>query len=151
MKIRKFKIEDSKEVSRLILNIFKKDNSKGISKEGIDFFIKNHTPQHIKETWPQTYALVVSDNNTIIAVARAKQNGWNTHYFVDKNYRHLGIAKRLDKIMETYHRKIRTKTIKLNSSPYALEFYKKQRYKKRGRKKHYHDIPMYYMEKVLNS
>ncbi len=150
MKIRRFRREDSEDASKLILQIFKEDNSVGVSQEGIGFFRKNHTPKHIMEAWPQTYVLIVENKNKIIAVARAKKDGWNTHLFVDRKYRKRGIAVQLDEMMEKWHREIGTRLIKLNSSPYALSFYEKRDYKKKGEMSYYQDIPIYYLEKELS-
>jgi|APSaa5957512622_1039677.scaffolds.fasta_scaffold26919_2 GNAT superfamily N-acetyltransferase len=93
--IKEFRTSDSKAVSELISSIFGEDNSEGVSDEGRIFFENNHSPEQIEKTWKETYCLVAMDDGKIIAVARGKENRWNTHLFVDKKYRGKGLAKEL--------------------------------------------------------
>lgn len=149
LKIRSFKKKDAKEVSHLIIRIFKAIN-RDVSKEGLKFFLNIHSPEHILKNWPDTYVLVVEDKRKIIAVARAKENGWNTHLFVDKKYRGKGLARELEKRREEWHKKKGNKIIKINSSPFSLAHHKKLGYKQIGRKKSYKGIPIYPMKKTLD-
>ena len=151
VKIRKFKKSDSKEISNLILKIFKEDNLEDVSKKGLRFFTEMHSPENISKTWVGTYVLVGEDLGKIVAVARAKPNGWNTHLFVDKKYRSKGIAGRLDKMREDYHRKIGNREIKINSSPFSLEHHRRLGYSLSGEKSFYHGIPIIPMIKILGN
>ena len=150
IKIRRFKKRDAKEVSNFIIKIFEDDNLKGVSKEGLKFFLKTHSPGQILKKWPDTYVVVAEDKGKIIAVARAKKNSWNTHLFVDKKYRGKSIAKKLERRRELWHKRLGNKIIKINSSPFSLKHHKKMGYKQTGNKKLHHGIPFYPMEKYLN-
>jgi len=151
IKIRRFKKRDSKEVSKFLIKIFNEDNSKEVSPEGLNFFLATHSPENIGKNWPKTYVLVVEDKGKIIAIARAKKNGWNTHLFVHKKYRGKGLARELEKRRDKWHKSIGNRSIQINSSPYSLEHHKKLGYKQTGKKKFYHEIPIIPMKKFLEN
>ena len=150
IRIRKFRVSDSEKVSQLILKIFYEDNLKDVSEEGKDFFQNSHTPEHIKENWRNTYSIIAEENRKIVGIARGKKDGWNTHLFVDGKYRNRRIAIRLLRKIEEWQKRVGNNIVYLNSSPFALKFYERQDYKRKGRKKNYHGIPLYYMEKEIN-
>ena len=146
---RRFKKKDSKEVSSLISKIFREFNAKDLLKGSIQFFIKKYGEKEISEKWTKDYVIVVEDKDKIIAVGRAKKNGWITHCYIDKNYMNKGIGKEIMSRLENWLKRIGKRKILLNSSLYALKFYKKLGYKEIGSKLVYHGIPIYPMKKVL--
>ena len=148
--IRRFKKKDSKEVSNLIFKIFEEFNAKDLPKRSIQFFMEKYSEKEISEKWIKDYVIIVEDKNKIIAIGRAKKNGWITHCYVDKDYMNEGIGKVVMYRLENWLKRTRNRKILLNSSPYALGFYKSLEYKPRGRKKSHHGIQMYPMEKWLN-
>ena len=148
IEIKKFENVDAQKVSKLIIDIFKETN-KDISKRGEEFFLKEHSPQNLIAKWKDTFAILVLDENKLIGVGRTKKNGWITHCFVDKEYRRKGIGKMIMKKLEKWLVEKNLKEIYLNSSPFALIFYKKLGYKLNSALKYEHHIPMYLMKKTF--
>ncbi len=148
IEIKKFENVDAQKVSKLIIDIFKETN-KDISKKGLKFFLGQHSPQILIEKWNNTYAILALDENKLVGVGRAKKNGWITHCFVDKNYRRKRIGKMIMIKLEKWLIEKNAKEINLNSSPFALVFYKKLGYKPISNLKYEHDIPMYVMKKTF--
>jgi len=167
IKIRLFVKEDSKLVSNLLLSIFRKFNLDGVSEEGLTFFNKNHSPDKIRRDWAMTYrivkknkeailvhpfaySLVAVNKDSIVAVGRAKYDGWITHCFVSQKYMGKGLGKTLIERMEKWiNKKPEIDFIKLNASPLAVGFYENLGYKKTTGKRMYHGLPIYPMKKDI--
>ncbi len=149
IKIRKFKISYSKKISDFIIKQFKKFNCEDVGEEGLNFFLDSHTTKHIKDNWKENYVVIIEDGNKIIGVGRAKNNGWITHCYVDEKYFHKGLGKKLMQMMEKWIKRNNIKTVFLNSSIFALGFYKRIGYKTIGGMKKHHGIPLYKMKKEL--
>ena len=148
--IKKFKRENSREVSDLIIKTFKEFNGEDSTKEGIKFFTEMYKKENIEEKWLKDYVIIAKINNKIIGVGRAKKGGWITHCYVDKEYMGKGIGSNLMNELENWIKLTKDDKILLNSSPSALQFYKKRGYKPAGNKLLYHGIPLYPMVKKLN-
>jgi len=146
--INKFKKSDSKEVSDFIIKIFKEFDAKGLSMEAIEFFSELYKKENIEKKWTKDHVIIIRSNKSIMGVGRAKKDGWITHCYVDKNYMGKGIGSILMKKLELWIRNVMKKDkILLNSSPFALQFYKKLGYTEKGKKKMYHGIPLHQMIK----
>ena len=150
IKTRRFKISDSENISDFIIKQFKRFNCESVNEEGLNFFLDSHTTEHIKTFWNKDHVIIIEYEKKIIGIGRAKSNGWITHCYVDEKYFHKGLGKKLMQRMEQWIKRNNIKTVFLNSSIFALEFYKRLGYKTIGGMKKYHDIPLYKMRKELN-
>ena len=142
--IRRFTRKDAQSVGEFIIGV-ESEFIKKIDK----FILKQYTSEHILDKWPGTYVLILEENKKIIGVGRAKPNGWITHMFIHKKHRNKGVGKRLMYRLESWLKRIPTKEIHLNSSPYAVKFYQHLGYQRVGRKKNYHGLVIYPMKKGL--
>ena len=147
-RIRKFKKADAKKVSDFIIKIFKEFNKKNCTKNGIKFFIETYKKENIQKKWLGDYIIIIEIKNRIIAVGRAKKDGWITHCYVDKKYMRKGIGNILMNKLENWIKLKRNKVF-LNSSTFARKFYKNRGYQSSGAKRLYHGIPLYPMIKKL--
>lgn len=151
IKIRRFKKSDAEAINRLLMRVFSKYNAKEVSQKGMEFFRERYSKKNIQDMWGKDdYVLVAEKDTRLVGVGRAKKNGWITHVYVSGNYMGKGIGQTLMQKMESWLRRNSIKYAKLNSSLFALEFYKRLGYKKITlRRKIYHGIPMYSMKKRL--
>ncbi|PIN90460.1 hypothetical protein COU57_03385 [Candidatus Pacearchaeota archaeon CG10_big_fil_rev_8_21_14_0_10_32_14] len=144
---RTFKKKDSRKVSEFIIKIFKEFNGKHLTKESVKFFVETYNKENIEKKWLKNFVIISEINDKIIGVGRAKKDGWITHCYVDKRFMRKGIG---SVIINNLENSIKKNKIFLNSSPYALKFYRKLGYKRCGNKKLYNGIPLYPMIKKLD-
>lgn len=141
---RRFTRKDARSVGKFIVKV-ELEFIKKIDK----FILEQYTPKHILDKWPGTYVLILEENKKIIGVGRAKPNGWITHVFIHKKYRNKGVGKRLMSRLEYWLKRKEIKEFQLNSSPYAVNFYKTLGYESNGRKKIYYGLAIYPIKKSL--
>ena len=129
MKIRKFKKQDARKVSNLIIksqNIFLR---KCYSKKIIDMFNRWSTPSHILEKSKDRDLFVAVERNNILGIGGIKDGGVRT-LFVNPKYSRKGIARKILEKIEKVAKKKKIKKLKAGSTPYAEEFYKKRGFKR---------------------
>jgi len=119
MKIRKAKIEDAKEVSKLRKKAFKEVNNKNYSKEHILAFNKKSTPKKILERM----------KNSKMFCADSKDNGLLGGLYVKHDLIGKGIGTKLVKFIENYAKKKGFNKIELYSTKESYRFYLKNNYK----------------------
>jgi GNAT superfamily N-acetyltransferase len=137
LKIRKYRDSDLKDVARLISKTFGRFNSDEGSKKSVENYIDTYTPLkknlvRIKENFDRCAIFYVAvDGEKIIGIVRGREDKI-VNLFVDGEYHKRGVARRLIVKFEKVAKDIGSKSIKINSSLYAIPFYEKMGYKKVG-------------------
>lgn len=155
IKLRKFRKKDTKTVSLLIINTFKKFNSNSyFEKKGVNNFInifdskKNTTDQIYNHFLKTPFFYIATDNDNIIGVIRGKL-GRISNLFIDGNYHKRGIGKLLLKKFELEMKKQKVKKIKLRASLFAVPFYQKMGYTKTTGVRNFKGLKVCPMRKFL--
>ena len=129
IKIRRFKKSDAEAINRLLMRVFSKYNAKEVSQKGMEFFRDKYSKKNIQDMWGKNdYVLVVEKDTRLIGIGRAKKDGWISHLYIIGNHMRKGVGQALMKKMESWFRRNNIKYSKLNSSLFALEFYKRLGY-----------------------
>lgn len=155
MKTSKFQKKDTLEVTNLIINTFKKFNSNDVfNQNGVKWYLNFYDPKtksidEIYSTFKKSpISFIVKENNIIIGTIRGTKNKI-TDLFVDKKHHKKGIGKKLMLKYEEEAIKQGSKYIKLQSSPYAIEFYKRLGYKKTTGIRNFKGLKINPMKKIL--
>jgi GNAT superfamily N-acetyltransferase len=152
MIIRKFKNKDSREVANLVGDVFSNFNNKEGSPEAILNYIniyKNDNLEKIKIIFSKSPIFFVAiEKNKIVGMIRGSNNRIY-NLFVSGAYHKKNIGKRLLYKFEKEILKNKTKVIKIRSSQFALNFYKKMGYKKTTGMRLFKGINIYPMKKML--
>jgi len=156
IKIRKFRKEDISEVALLIVNTFKKFNSKEyFKKSAIKEYLnqydpKKHTIEELYEKFKKsTIFYVATSDNKIIGMIRGRPDRI-TNLYVDGKYHKRGVGRLLLTKFEAEAKKLKSKEIKVRSSLYAAPFYEKMGYKKTTGVRNFHGLKIYPTKKVIN-
>ncbi len=128
-----FEVGEEEAVNSLISRVFDKYIGKGYPQEGQDNFKHFISPDNIRERFKNgtDFILLAKDNSEIIGVISIRNNDHISTLFVDERYHKRGIASELLKrSLELIHVKEKgIEKITVNSSPYAVEIYKKMGFK----------------------
>ncbi len=132
--IRKFQIEDAKEVSELIIKTLRTTNIKDYSKESIENDVKRFTPDDVIQRAGWTHFYVICDNETIVGCG-AIGPYWGKedenslfNIFVLPEYQGKGIGRMIIETLEKDEYFLRAKRVEIPASITACEFYKKMGY-----------------------
>ena len=118
--IRDMKENELEEVISLVLDVFMKYEAPDYSEEGIEIF-KSFVLD--KEKIKALKILVAEHNGKIVSMIAVRNNTHITLLFTHEEYHRKGIAK---KLFETVKNELKKGTIMtVNSSPYAVEVYKR--------------------------
>jgi len=129
MRIRKFKTEDAKEVSRLISKTLRKINSKDYSKKTVNTLINHRSPKKIISKSETRHYYLAVEGSKIIGVGSYSEDDLHS-FFVLPEYLGKGVGR---KIIERVLKEVVKEGIKVMncaSTPYAENFYKKIGFKK---------------------
>lgn len=128
MKIRKFKKADAKEVCSLVRKSFMEFVAPLFARRGIRMFLSQQTPKQQVERAIKGNAYVAISDGKIVGMIEGNGKDKISRLFVEKKHQGRGIASALvSKIERTY---TRNSKIRVFSSMYAVEFYKKMGYRK---------------------
>lgn len=120
MQIEKIRIENRTEALKLVLDVFMQFESHEYSKEGIKTF-ENFINDKSNTNNLEMYGAY--ENGKIIGVIATRNNGNHiTLFFVDGKWHKQGIGR---KLFETVLYHSTSSTITVNSSPYAVEVYRR--------------------------
>jgi ribosomal protein S18 acetylase RimI-like enzyme len=133
MKIRKPIKSDIEPAIKLFIKSYKEFVAPSFTKRGRKFFEKDHV-KRLREKMNRKNAVyyVALKGSRIIGVVGGGFRGKKAYISslaVDSKYHRIGIGKKLMDKAETAFSK-KTKKLRLNSSTYAIDFYKKLGYKK---------------------
>lgn len=122
--IKKAQLEDLEEISSLAKRIYLKYNSLLDTDEGINNILTfiNHDNILIRTYIDGSLILKAIKNNTIIGFIEIRNYNHISLLFIDDKYFRLGIAK---KLFEQVKYMMPSDKYSVNSSDYAIEFYKK--------------------------
>lgn len=124
-KIEKAKIDDMEEISDLVKRIYLKYNSKIDTEEGIKNILIFVSAESMKLRFYIEGALMLvarDENNDIVGMIELKNFEHISLFFVDDKYFKCNIGK---KLFEEAKNIFGCEKYSVNSSDYALEFYKK--------------------------
>ena len=133
MKIRKFKLSDSREVGKIIAKTFKKYNKSEGSKKAVESYVNIYNTSNLdklKSNFRKSDIFyLMEDKRKVIGMIRGNKNRMGNLYVFGK-YHNKGIGKKLVERFEKEAKKQSSKFIKIKASLYAIPFYKKLGYKK---------------------
>lgn len=129
MIIRRFKKEDAKEVFELVFKTFNEFVAPDFEKQGIKKFLNEQTQEKQTERSKTRDIYVAIINKKIIGMIEGNGKDKVTRLFVNKTYHGKGIATCFMTKIENLYKK-KSNKIKVFSSIYAIEFYRKMGYKK---------------------
>ncbi len=135
MVIRKATKKDTDNIFKLVVKTYSACNRNEGAKEATQRYIKQFkiTKKNRKEKqeslMKNPIIFVLIDNQKIIGVIKGNKNKIS-NLFVDPSYHKKGAGRKLVEKFEREAKKRKTKIIKIRSSLFAVEFYKKMGYKK---------------------
>ncbi len=124
MRIRKFRKEDARKVSYLVIKAHKEVLSKSYSKKIIDFFCRRDSPSGMIKKSRKRDLFIAVEGNRIFGINGLQGNEVRTFY-VNPIYHRKGIGRKLIEHVEKLARKKGIKKLVVRSSLYAEGFYKK--------------------------
>lgn len=128
MYLRKAMIEDVPRICQLIIDSFNLFIGEGYSEEGKEEFYRFVNPYAVRKRMEMDNQMIVAQiNEEIVGVIDRRENNHISLFFVDQNYLNLGIGKKLFNKAVELIRNVDSEAeyITVNSSPYALEIYRK--------------------------
>ena len=127
--IRKFKDKDAIEASNLIRKALSVVNSKFYPKLVIDFMCNEFSPEFLIKISKEREFFIAFEKTKIIGTITLINDYIGT-VFVNPEFHHKGIGKKLMESIENLAREKRIKNLRLESSINAVDFYEKLGYKK---------------------
>ena len=125
-KIEELKVENLEDAIEVIKVTFLKFEAPDYSKEGIENFFKFANYETIKESLSKTMKIYVAKiKEKIVGVIGYRDNSHINLLFVLEEFQHNGIAKSLYNLVIEKCKKVHTKKVTVNSSPYAHDVYLK--------------------------
>ncbi|AFV01520.1 Histone acetyltransferase HPA2 and acetyltransferase [Dehalobacter sp. UNSWDHB] len=129
MEYRELKTDNLAEASSLIWIVFSQYVAPGYSQEGIDTFRKFIQPKELKILLEGGRFFISGcfDGEELVGVIAMRDHSHISLLFVNKAYHGRGIAKALfsEALKKCVQKKSEIGEISVNSSPYAVEIYKK--------------------------
>lgn len=148
-----FELKEALKVNELIVKSFDKYVGTGYSEEGIAIFKNYVRPELIIERFKEgiDYIITANDQDKVVGVIDIRNNDHISLFFVDEAYHKRGIARELfDRILEKLEvKKKGVSKITVNSSPYAVEIYKRLGFIKTGVEQERDGIRFVPMEALL--
>lgn len=131
MKIRKFKLEDTEEIARLVKVTFKKFSKNDGSKKAVETYInKYNNLEKLKLKFKDSPIFYIAeDKEKIIGIIRGDENRIG-NFFVLEKYQNQNIGSKLLGKFEIEAKRKGSKLIRIRSSLYAVPFYQRKGYKK---------------------
>ena len=138
MRIRKAKLSDVGRISYIIKKNIDKVKENKYTKKQAEAWKKENTPFAIKNKIKdkERTNFVMVDNNKILGFIALDKN-WVVNFYVDYKIRGKGVGSKLFNFIEKFVKKKGIKKLILNSSPAAIQFYKKRGYKSKGKYKYH--------------
>jgi N-acetylglutamate synthase-like GNAT family acetyltransferase len=132
MRIRKAKIEDSKEISKLMNDTIASVNGKDYNKKQVKVWIAKNTFSKTEEKIKKRKnVFVIIDSSKIIGVGAIDVSEKKiTGLYIKHTKQGMGYGKKLLKYLESYVKRKKVDKLKLESTITSFEFYKSQGYKK---------------------
>ncbi|MBI96119.1 hypothetical protein CL656_03140 [bacterium] len=127
LSIRLFASKDFAMVSKITIDCFEKINSKNMSKDEVKYAKEYYSTTKLKQSSKDFNFYVCELNSQIVGSVAFKENQIH-NLFVDPKFHRIGIGKKLLEFAESKIFK-NHQLVVLDSSPYAVEFYKKFGYK----------------------
>ena len=157
MKFRKFKKEDIRQIAKIKVLIFSKFNKNEYWKKGAvtkylkKFNLKKSDDELLEafEVKQKTIFFVVEEKNNIVGYIKGRKNRIENLFILGK-YHKKGIGTKLVEMIEQEFKKEKISEMKVDSSIYATNFYKKLGYKKTtGIRRNIYDLKVQPMKKKL--
>ena len=133
MRVRKFRPEDAKECSRIILHNFRTINSSEDPKATIRKLIEDSSPKKLIEKSKERKYFVAVEKEGILGIGGYDKSELHT-FFVKPKLHGKGVGKKIIKRVLDEARKDKIKVMKCASSLYAEKFYASFGFKRVRRK-----------------
>lgn len=127
--IRKFRKGDERKISHLCRRCIAEINSKDVSEKETEFLINEFSPSGVVKYSKDSLMYVALLDEKIVGTGNLKENQVRG-VFINPNYHGYGIGRRIMNYIEGIAIRKGIRSVYLNSSAYAKEFYKKLGYKK---------------------
>jgi len=131
MRIRKFRLDDTKDVANLIKLTFRKFSRTDGSKKAVEAYVNKYNDfEKLKLKFVKSPIFYVADDKgKIIGVIRGNESRVENLFVLDK-YQGQNIGSKLLYRFEDEAKKKGSKLIRIRSSLYAVPFYQRKGYKK---------------------
>jgi len=154
MKIRKANRKDAVKMNNLKKRTFQTINSKYYPKKLVEAYLKKQKSEKIIENMKEKNYFVLEDKGGILGMACLSKEGVLSSLYIRANQVNKGYGKKLLLFVEKYAKKKGLKEIKLYSTLNAIEFYKREGYKRTKKKDYWklagYKLPNHEMKKRLN-
>ena len=155
LKLRRFSRRDSAAVALLIMQTYKKFNSREFfRRSAVEDYISRYDParnsvSQLNEMFGRTPIFFVAvDNGKIVGMVRGRKDRV-INLFVDARQHRKGIGRMLMNKFESEARVQSSREIRIRASLYATLFYQKVGYKKTTGIRNFHGLKIYPMRKTL--
>jgi len=128
MKICRFSLKDSGEISKLIKETIKRTNYKDLTKEQLKAWLQHYTKKEVNKLIGKVDFFILKKDSKILGVIFFQKN-FIKGLYVNANCLGKGYGKTLLEFAEMKISKLGYNKAILNSSKTAFNFYKKQNYK----------------------
>jgi ribosomal protein S18 acetylase RimI-like enzyme len=130
MLVRRIRRSDTPDVCRLVIATFKEFVAGDFTKNGIRQFIEDQTIEKQLNRLQTMDVFVALDVDKIVGMIEGNGRDKITRLFIDKNYHRKGVGRQLTKKIEDIYKAMEVKKLRVFSSLYAVEFYRKMGFKK---------------------
>ncbi|MEI7620277.1 MAG: GNAT family N-acetyltransferase [Candidatus Falkowbacteria bacterium] len=141
-------------IADIVCQTYQAFNAKEGKKEALNQFLfqydnQNHSADELAERFKKSdINFGAFSEDKMVGIIRGKKNRI-INLFVDGDFHHLGIGKKLIILFETQAKKEGSEFIKIRSSLYAAEFYAKCDYKKTTGIRSFHGLKIQPLKKDL--
>jgi ribosomal protein S18 acetylase RimI-like enzyme len=130
MIVRRSRKGDASDVCRLVIATFNEFIAADFSKKGIRQFMYDQTVDKQMDRIETMDVFVALDEDNIAGMIEGNGKDKITRLFIDKKYHRKGVGKQLTKKIEELYQAKGAKKIRVFSSIYAIDFYRKIGFKK---------------------
>jgi GNAT superfamily N-acetyltransferase len=136
IKYQEMKPGEESEISGLVASVFMEFVAPGYAQEGVDEFLSFVTPEKIRGRVQagESFVLTAKEENALAGIIEIKNIDHVALLFVAKKYHRQGIAKKLFELAlaRSCSLKPELREVSVNSSPYAVNIYKRLGFKQTG-------------------
>lgn len=130
VKIRKFRANDAPKVSKLASDTITIVNAREYPKKTIRMLVKHFSAQNLKKDAKTDALYLAFSDGELIGCGKVSKEIWVRMLFVKPRHMGKGVGALLLSQLEKAAKKLKAKTIHVNSAPGALNFYKKHGFEK---------------------
>jgi len=129
MKVRKYKLEDCKEIYELFCNTVHAINIRDYTQEQVDAWTQIEVDiDEWGKSFLQNYAIVIEKNDSIIGFGDIDDAGYLDRLYVHKDYQGIGVGTEILKELEEYAKSKNVKVVETYASITSKPVFEKRGY-----------------------